>query len=81
MPIQKKLKIHTVVPLRSISTKIANNYTARVLREFLYDVIKLFKEEIKKDDLSIRASSISFYFIMALFPTIIFFFYDSVCAN
>lgn len=40
----------------------------------LYDVIKLFKEEIKKDDLSIRASSISFYFIMALFPTIIFFF-------
>lgn len=40
----------------------------------VYDVIIRFKEEVKKDDLSIRASSISFYFILALFPSIIFFF-------
>ncbi|HRG36650.1 MAG: YihY/virulence factor BrkB family protein [Chitinophagales bacterium] len=40
----------------------------------IYDVFVKFKEEIKNDDLSIRASSISFYFILALFPTIIFFF-------
>lgn len=40
----------------------------------VYDVIIQFRNEIKGDDLSIRASSISFYFILALFPTIIFFF-------
>ncbi|MDB5227309.1 MAG: ribonuclease [Bacteroidota bacterium] len=40
----------------------------------IYDVILRFREEVKKDDLSIRASSISFYFILALFPSIIFFF-------
>jgi len=40
----------------------------------VYDVVQRFKEEVKNDDLSIRASSISFYFILALFPTIIFFF-------
>ncbi|MEN9449138.1 MAG: hypothetical protein RJA25_2428 [Bacteroidota bacterium] len=40
----------------------------------IYDVVQRFREEIKRDDLSIRASSISYYFILALFPTIIFFF-------
>lgn len=40
----------------------------------VYDVVQQFKEEIKNDDLSIRASSISFYFILALLPSIIFFF-------
>jgi len=40
----------------------------------VYDVVQKFREEIKNDDLSIRASSISFYFILALFPSIIFFF-------
>ena len=40
----------------------------------VYDVIQKFREEVKNDDLSIRASSISFYFILALFPSIIFFF-------
>lgn len=40
----------------------------------VYDVIQQFKEEVKNDDLSIRASSISFYFILALLPSIIFFF-------
>lgn len=40
----------------------------------VYDVVQLFREEVKKDDLSIRASSISFYFILALLPSIIFFF-------
>ncbi len=40
----------------------------------VYDIVQKFKEEVKNDDLSIRASSISFYFILALFPSIIFFF-------
>lgn len=40
----------------------------------VYDVIQKFKEEVENDDLSIRASSISFYFILALFPSILFFF-------
>lgn len=40
----------------------------------VYDVAIKFKEEVSNDDLSIRASSISFYFILALFPSIIFFF-------
>ncbi|HRH56542.1 MAG: YihY/virulence factor BrkB family protein [Chitinophagales bacterium] len=40
----------------------------------VYDVVQRFKQEVKDDDLSIRASSISFYFILALFPSIIFFF-------
>lgn len=40
----------------------------------IYDVILQFKSEVKNDDLSIRASSISFYFILAFFPSILFFF-------
>jgi membrane protein len=40
----------------------------------IYDVAIKFKEEVQNDVLSIRASSISFYFILALFPSIIFFF-------
>jgi membrane protein len=40
----------------------------------LYNVIQEFRAEVKNDDLSIRASSISFYFILALFPSILFFF-------
>lgn len=40
----------------------------------IYDVFKKLKEELKNDALSIRASSISFFFILALFPGIIFFF-------
>ncbi len=40
----------------------------------LFDVFLKFRDEVKNDDLSIRASSISFYFIMALFPSVIFFF-------
>jgi membrane protein len=40
----------------------------------LYDVIQEFRAEIKNDDISIRASSISFYFILAFFPGILFFF-------
>src|SRR6185312_4949944 len=40
----------------------------------VYDVIQKFREEVKNDDLSIRASSIAFFFILALFPSIIFFF-------
>ncbi len=40
----------------------------------VYDVAIRFREEIRNDDLSVRASSISFYFILAVLPTIIFFF-------
>ncbi len=40
----------------------------------IYDVVQRFREEIKDDALSIRASSISYFFILALFPSIIFFF-------
>lgn len=40
----------------------------------IYDVVLKFREEIKEDALSIRASSISYFFILALFPSIIFFF-------
>lgn len=40
----------------------------------IYDVMQRFQYEVKNDDLSIRASSISFYFILALFPSILFFF-------
>ncbi|MCB9034756.1 MAG: YihY/virulence factor BrkB family protein [Chitinophagales bacterium] len=40
----------------------------------LYHVLQQFIEEIKKDNLSVRASSISFYFILAMFPSIIFLF-------
>lgn len=40
----------------------------------IYNVIQEFRSEVKNDDISIRASSISFYFILALFPSILFFF-------
>lgn len=40
----------------------------------VYDVAIKFKEEVQNDVLSIRASSISYFFILALFPSIIFFF-------
>lgn len=40
----------------------------------IYNVVVKFLEEIKSDNITTRASSISFYFILALFPTIIFLF-------
>lgn len=40
----------------------------------VYDVAKRFRLEIREDALSVRASSISYFFILALFPSIIFFF-------
>lgn len=40
----------------------------------LYDVALKFREEIQKDALSMRAASVSFFFILAIFPSIIFFF-------
>lgn len=40
----------------------------------LWDVIVKFREEIQDDALAIRAASVSYFFILAIFPTIIFFF-------
>jgi membrane protein len=40
----------------------------------LWDVIIKFREEIQDDALAIRAASVSYFFILAIFPTIIFFF-------
>jgi len=40
----------------------------------LADVVTMFRVEIKRDALGVRASSISFFFILAMFPSIIFFF-------
>jgi membrane protein len=40
----------------------------------IYNVAKMFREEIQNDALSVRAAAISFYFIIALFPTSIFIF-------
>lgn len=40
----------------------------------LYDVAKKFREEIKQDAIAVRASSMSYFFILAIFPSIIFFF-------
>jgi membrane protein len=40
----------------------------------LLDVITMFRAEVKRDALGVRASSISFFFILAMFPSIIFFF-------
>lgn len=40
----------------------------------LYNVAVIFRNEIRDDALNVRASSISFYFILALFPSIFSFF-------
>jgi membrane protein len=40
----------------------------------LIDVAEKLREEIQKDALSVRAASVSFFFILAIFPSIIFFF-------
>ncbi len=40
----------------------------------VYDVWKMFLEEVKHDKLGPRASAISFNFLLALFPSIIFLF-------
>ena len=40
----------------------------------LYEVIKSFREEIKNDAINIRAAFIAYFSILALFPSIIFFF-------
>ncbi len=37
----------------------------------VYDVLEFFFKEISRDSLQVRASSISFYFLMALFPSLI----------
>ncbi len=40
----------------------------------LYDMVIFFREEIKRDQLPVRAAAISFNFLLALFPSIIFLF-------
>lgn len=40
----------------------------------IYDVLSFFKQEIKRDQLPVRASAISFNFLLAVFPSIIFLF-------
>ncbi len=40
----------------------------------LWDVVLKFREEIQDDALALRAASVSYFFIIAIFPTIIFFF-------
>ncbi len=40
----------------------------------IYDVISFFRQEIKRDQLPVRASAISFNFLLAVFPSIIFLF-------
>ncbi len=40
----------------------------------LYDVVTFFREEIKRDQLPVRAAAISFNFLLAIFPSIIFLF-------
>lgn len=37
----------------------------------VYDVLEFFFKEIGRDSLQVRASSISFYFLMAMFPSLI----------
>lgn len=37
----------------------------------VYDVLEFFFKEISRDSLQVRASSISFYFLMAMFPSLI----------
>lgn len=40
----------------------------------IYDVLTFFRQEIKRDQLPVRASAISFNFLLAVFPSIIFLF-------
>ncbi|MFI5172677.1 MAG: YihY/virulence factor BrkB family protein [Chitinophagales bacterium] len=40
----------------------------------VYDVVTFFREEIKRDQLPVRAAAISFNFLLAIFPSIIFLF-------
>ncbi|MEZ5013097.1 MAG: YihY/virulence factor BrkB family protein [Chitinophagales bacterium] len=40
----------------------------------IYDVVVFFREEIRRDQLPVRASAISFNFLLAIFPSIIFLF-------
>lgn len=40
----------------------------------IYDVLVFFRQEIKRDQLPVRASAISFNFLLAIFPSIIFVF-------
>jgi membrane protein len=40
----------------------------------IYDVLSFFRQEIKRDQLPVRASAISFNFLLAVFPSIIFLF-------
>lgn len=40
----------------------------------LYDVIRMFRAEIKNDAINVRAAFISYFFILAMFPSITFFF-------
>ncbi|MBC8173096.1 MAG: YihY/virulence factor BrkB family protein [Chitinophagales bacterium] len=40
----------------------------------IYDVLKFFNEEIKRDQLPLRAAAMSFNFLLAIFPSIIFLF-------
>lgn len=75
MPIKKLIKSH-IERLNTFSNR--RKLRTLVLPGFegvpLWDVILKFREEIQDDALALRAASVSYFFILAIFPTIIFFF-------
>jgi len=69
--------------ISTIKQEISDNLKAEKVKSLvlpgfegvsLNDVAVKLREEIQKDALSVRAASVSFFFILALFPSIIFFF-------
>jgi membrane protein len=75
----KKLKKDISALRQGLSSNLkAEKIRSLVLPGFegvsLNDVAVKLREEIQKDALSVRAASVSFFFILALFPSIIFFF-------
>ncbi len=69
-----KNKISASPKLRWLWMKLKKITLPGFERVPLYNVIVMFREEIQNDALSVRAAAISFYFIIALFPTSIFIF-------
>lgn len=69
-----KRKINSSPKLRWLSMRLKKLTLPGFEKVPLYNVIKMFREEIQNDALSVRAAAISFYFMLALFPFSIFIF-------
>ena len=63
------------IPFVNLALERSKHYTLPGFAGIaIYDIARTFRSEVKQDQLLLRAGALTFNFMMAVFPTIIFFF-------